>query len=103
MIRRPPRSTPLYSSAASDVYKRQDGIVMAGNGTFHIQVNGKGGHSSQPELCLDPVLAASAIVVALQQVVSRRIAPQKIAVVSVTYMEAPSGETTIPDVACLLY
>src|SRR5660398_191446 len=26
MIRRPPRSTPLYSSAASDVYKRQ-GLV----------------------------------------------------------------------------
>ena len=25
MIRRPPRSTPLYSSAASDVYKRQGG------------------------------------------------------------------------------
>src|SRR5660398_178369 len=25
MIRRPPRSTPLYSSAASDVYKRQPG------------------------------------------------------------------------------
>src|SRR5660397_49986 len=24
MIRRPPRSTPLYSSAASDVYKRQE-------------------------------------------------------------------------------
>src|SRR5660397_297010 len=24
MIRRPPRSTPLYSSAASDVYKRQN-------------------------------------------------------------------------------
>src|SRR5660398_110949 len=24
MIRRPPRSTPLYSSAASDVYKTQD-------------------------------------------------------------------------------
>lgn len=78
-----------------------DGIVMAGNGTFHIQVNGKGGHSSQPELCLDPVLAASAIVVALQQIVSRRIAPQKIAVVSVTYIEAPSGETTIPDSAQL--
>ena len=26
MIRRPPRATPLYSSAASDVYKRQDGL-----------------------------------------------------------------------------
>src|SRR5665647_3031675 len=28
MIRRPPRSTPLYSSAASDVYKRQDSVLM---------------------------------------------------------------------------
>ena len=25
MIRQPPKLTPLYSSAASDVYKRQDG------------------------------------------------------------------------------
>src|SRR5450759_555166 len=30
MILRPPRSTPLYSSAASDVYKRQ-GIDIAGS------------------------------------------------------------------------
>src|SRR5660398_308402 len=28
MIRRPPRSTPLYSSAASDVYKRQPNVVV---------------------------------------------------------------------------
>ena len=27
MIRRPPRSTPLYSSAASDVYKRQEEML----------------------------------------------------------------------------
>ena len=35
MIRRPPRSTPLYSSAASDVYKRQAmnrGIICVGGG-----------------------------------------------------------------------
>ena len=29
MIRRPPRSTPLYSSAASDVYKRQLPIYLS--------------------------------------------------------------------------
>src|SRR5660397_91530 len=36
MIRRPPRSTPLYSSAASDVYKRQifGGKPKAGKTTF---------------------------------------------------------------------
>ena len=28
MIRRPPRSTPLYSSAASDVYKRQGSFLL---------------------------------------------------------------------------
>src|SRR5674476_400536 len=32
MIRRPPRSTPLYSSAASDVYKRQEHGFMGATG-----------------------------------------------------------------------
>src|SRR5665647_2027696 len=32
MIRRPPRSTPLYSSAASDVYKRQVYAVRQADG-----------------------------------------------------------------------
>ena len=31
MIRRPQRSTPLYSSAASDVYKRQDVYSVMNN------------------------------------------------------------------------
>jgi amidohydrolase len=74
-----------------------DGAVMAANGTFHIRVTGRGGHASQPEECRDPVLAASAITVALQQVVSRRMPAQRAAVVSVTNMEAPSVETVIPD------
>src|SRR5450759_3299401 len=33
MIRRPPVSTPLYSSAASDVYKRQ---VRISEGCYHL-------------------------------------------------------------------
>ena len=45
MLRRPPRSTPLYSSAASDVYKRQalydkgkvimDGVLLTLHGEEH--------------------------------------------------------------------
>lgn len=76
-------------------------IVMCGNGTFDITVNGKGGHASQPELCQDPILAASAIALALQQIVSRRIPPQQAAVVSVTSIEAKSGPTVIPQQAKL--
>lgn len=78
-----------------------DGIVMAGNGMFTIEIIGAGGHSSQPEICRDPVLAGSAIIMALQQIVSRNIAPQKVAVVSVTSFDAVSGFTTIPSKAIL--
>ncbi len=78
-----------------------NGAVMAGNGTFKIEVLGRGGHSSQPELCRDPVLAGSAIVVALQQIVSRRLPPQDATVFSVTSFDARSGVTIIPNSATL--
>ncbi|MDZ7767941.1 MAG: peptidase dimerization domain-containing protein [Woeseiaceae bacterium] len=74
---------------------------MAGNGTFRIDVTGQGGHASQPEACRDPVLAASAIVVALQQVVSRCLPAQDATVLSVTSFDARSGPPTIPDTATL--
>src|SRR5665647_518554 len=38
MIRRPPRSTPLYSSAASDVYKRQVGFGQVQHGHVIVTV-----------------------------------------------------------------
>ncbi|NKI15795.1 amidohydrolase [Spongiibacter sp. KMU-166] len=76
-----------------------DGLAMCGNGCFTIELTGVGGHASQPELCRDPVLAASAINIALQQILSRRLAPQRPAVVSVTSIEAPSAPTVIPQSA----
>lgn len=78
-----------------------DGLVMCGNGVFEIQVTGVGGHASQPELCADPVLAASAIHLALQNIVSRRIAPYKTVVVAVTSIEAQSSPTVVPESALL--
>ena len=78
-----------------------DGAVMAGNGTFRITLQGSGGHASQPENTRDPVLAAAAVTMALQQIIARRITPQNAAVVSVTSIDAPSGETVIPDSAKL--
>lgn len=76
-----------------------DGIVMSGNGTFSIEITGVGGHASQPELCRDPVLAAGALTVALQQIVSRRLPPQSAAVVAVTSIDARSSATVIPEKA----
>lgn len=78
-----------------------DGIVMCGNGTFTITVTGVGGHASQPELCRDPVLAASAITIAVQQIISRRMPPQQANVISITSIDAPSAPTVIPEKAVI--
>ena len=74
-----------------------DGPVMSGNGSFHIDVEGLGGHASQPEACQDPVLAAAAITLNLQQIISRRLPPQAAAVISVTRILADSDVTIIPQ------
>lgn len=78
-----------------------DSLVMCGNGTFIIDVIGRGGHASQPEACTDPLLAASAITIALQQIVSRRLSPQAAAVISVTQFNAGTAPTVIPETAQL--
>ena len=78
-----------------------DGPIMAANAIFEIELTGRGGHASQPELCRDPVLAAAALTLNLQQIVSRRLPPQSAAVVSVTSINAPSGITVIPQTARL--
>lgn len=79
-----------------------DGPVMAANASFEIIIKGRGGHASQPELCRDPVLAAAAVTLGLQQIVSRRLSPQLAGVLSVTSIDARSGETVIPENARLL-
>lgn len=78
-----------------------DGVVMAGNGTYRLTLRGAGGHASQPELCRDPVLAAAAVVQALQQIVSRRLPAQAATVLSVTSIDARSNPTVIPDDAII--
>ncbi len=51
------------------------GMYMASTDEVYITVEGKGGHAATPHLCIDPVLIASHIVVALQQIVSRNNTP----------------------------
>ena len=74
-----------------------DGPVMSGNASFKIIINGEGGHASQPEACRDPVVAASAITLNCQQIISRRLPPQSSAVISVTQMQAGTTPNIIPQ------
>ncbi len=72
------------------------GPVMAGAEEFKVIVRGKGGHGAVPHNSIDPVVAASHVVVALQSIVSRNVAPLETAVVSVTMIHGGEAFNVIP-------
>jgi len=61
---------------------------MAAAETFEISLHGKGGHAAMPHLTIDPIVAASSLVVNLQSIVSRTISPLESGVVSITQISA---------------
>ena len=73
------------------------GPVMAHPMTFTITITGKGGHGSQPQFAVDPVLTAAHVVVALQSVVSRSVPSGEQAVVSVCTINGGETFNVIPD------
>ncbi len=73
------------------------GKHMASMDELRLTVRGRGGHGAQPQDNIDPVLIASHIVVALQQVVSRMTNPFTPAVVSFGKMIANGAINIIPD------
>ncbi|MBT3189340.1 MAG: amidohydrolase [Anaerolineae bacterium] len=73
------------------------GPVMAGAEYFKITVYGKGGHGAMPHVSVDPILAASQIVNALQSVVARNVHPLKPAVLTVASMQGGEAFNVIPS------
>lgn len=78
------------------------GPIMASSDSFEMTITGKGGHAALPHFNIDPIVAASQIVTALQSIVSRQVDPVDQAVVSITNFNAGSGAfNVIPDKAVL--
>ncbi len=78
------------------------GPRMASADSFKITVTGKGCHGAKPNQGVDALLAASAIVLNLQSVVSREIDPLEPAVVSIGTLKAGTQYNIIADNAELL-
>lgn len=70
---------------------------MASTDEVYLTVKGKGGHAATPELNIDPVLIASHIIVALQQVVSRVASPSVPTVLSFGRVIADGRTNIIPS------
>lgn len=77
------------------------GPIMAAVDNWEIVLTGVGSHGSMPERSVDPVVAGSALVMSLQTIVSRNVAPMDAAVVSVGAFLAGDAGNVIPQSATL--
>lgn len=75
----------------------RSGIYMASTDELYVTVHGKGGHGAQPHQNIDPVLIASHIIIALQQIVSRNADPRLPSVLSFGKVHANGATNIIPN------
>ncbi len=87
----------LTSNLPTGTFGLLDGVLTSATDRFDIAVVGKGGHSSQPEQCVDPIVAAAQIVMGLQTIVARRISAYEKAVVSVCAIRGGEAYNIIAD------
>ncbi|MCF8234920.1 MAG: amidohydrolase [Bacteroidales bacterium] len=73
------------------------GMYMASTDEINLTIKGRGGHAAMPDLLVDPVLVASQIVVALQQIVSRHANYNIPTVLSFGQFLADGTYNVIPD------
>ncbi len=75
----------------------RSGPIMAADDKFEITVTSRGAHAAMPHLGDDPIVAASALVGALQTIASRVVDPLEQVVVSVTQFHAGNTWNVIPE------
>ena len=86
----------MWASQESGWVAARPGMAMAGRSYFKAVITGSGGHGSQPQACIDPILAASHFVVAAQSIISRSVNPLDSAVVTIGRFEGHGSFNIIP-------
>ncbi|NVO55502.1 amidohydrolase [Rhodobacteraceae bacterium B1Z28] len=86
---------------AEGAFYTTPGPIMAAVDTFHINIQGVGGHGAMPHQTRDPVMAACGIAQAIQTIVSRNHYAVEDLVVSVTQIHTGTIDNVIPDTAYL--
>jgi len=89
--------THLWNEKPVGTVNVTPGAVMAAAEKWACTVHGKGGHGALPHQTVDPIVAASHIVTALQTVVSRNVSPLETAVVTVGSFQGGDAFNVIPD------
>lgn len=82
--------------------RTRPGPTLSAADSMRITVHGRGSHGSMPQAAVDPVVATAAIVLRLQTIVARELAPGEPAVLTVGSVRAGTKSNIIPDTATLL-
>jgi amidohydrolase len=83
-------------------FETRSGMFMSAEDNFEITLKGVGGHAARPHIGTEVLVAACATVVNLQTIVSRRLNPSDIAVVSVTELLTDGTRNALPGYASIL-
>jgi amidohydrolase len=94
--------THLWSSQPVGLIGYRVGPTMAASDRFEIELIGRGGHGAAPHETVDPIVMGGQLIVALQQIVSRKVNPTKPAVVTVGAFHAGEAFNVIPDRAKMI-
>lgn len=73
------------------------GTLMAATADFNILITGKGGHSSQPNRCIDPIRIGHQVYSSLQNIVYSHIDVFEPTVLTVTKFNAGTANNIIPN------
>jgi amidohydrolase len=82
-------------------FRWRNGNIMAAANFFEIRITGLGAHAAEPHFGIDPIVAGSSLVSALQTIVSRSVDPKHAAVVTVGSFHAGLAANVIPREAVL--
>jgi len=91
----------LYSGLEAGKIGIRDGAFFASSDRFDIELIGKGGHGAMPDKAVDPIVAASQLVLLLQTIAGREVAPRQPVVVTVGALHAGTTFNVIPERAAL--
>lgn len=75
----------------------REGMYMASCDEIYLRVIGKGGHGATPDLAIDPIVIASHIIIALQQVISRNASPKQPTVLTFGKIMGKGATNIIPN------
>ncbi|MGO0063772.1 M20 metallopeptidase family protein [Brevibacillus fluminis] len=93
--------THLSSSFPTGVVGYRSGSIAAASDRFSIVIQGKGGHGAAPQESIDPIAVGAVLITHLQQIVSRRIDPQRPAVFTIGSFHSGEAFNVIPDTATI--